>query len=227
MVEQATIHYSEETEKTRVGRVKEEASDYRYFPEPDLPPLLIDERWIREIKESLEELPEERMERYIKLGLIKEDAEIISDSTKTAELFEETLKILSEPLEISKWLIRDYRSLGEPDISAESFAKLIGMVLKGQISRNIGAEVLYTMVKTKKSPEEIVKEKNLAQISNTDVLKKVVEEVFEENSVELNRLKEGETKLIGFFVGKVMKKTGGKADPKEVSRLISKYAEKH
>jgi Asp-tRNA(Asn)/Glu-tRNA(Gln) amidotransferase B subunit len=87
--------------------------------------------------------------------------------------------------------------------------------------------VLNIMAKTKKSPEEIVREKNLAQISNTDVLKKVVEEVFEENSVELNRLKEGETKLIGFFVGKVMKKTGGKADPKEASRLISKYAEKH
>jgi len=227
IVEQATIHYSEKTEKTRVARLKEEASDYRYFPEPDLPPLLIDENRIREIEKGLEELPEEKTERYIELGLLGEDAITISNSKKTSKLFEETLKILNEPAEISKWLVRDYRSLNEPDISAEHLAEMIEMVLKGKISRNAGAEVLAEMVKTKKTPEQIVRQRNLSQISDSSALEQVVREVFEENPEELARLKAGENKLIGFFVGEVMKKTSGKADPKEVSRIVSEYEKKY
>jgi aspartyl-tRNA(Asn)/glutamyl-tRNA(Gln) amidotransferase subunit B len=227
MVEQATIHYSEETGKTRVARIKEEASDYRYFPEPDLPPLLIDEKWINEVRAKLGELPEERIERYVELGLLHEDAVIISNSVKTSELFEEVLKILNEPLEISKWLVRDYRSLGEPDISAKNLAEMIKMVLEGKISRNAGAEVFAEMAASKKTPEQIVQEKNLSQISDSVALEEIVRVVFEENPEELSRLKAGENKLIGFFVGEVMRKTSGKADPREVSRIISEYEKKY
>jgi aspartyl-tRNA(Asn)/glutamyl-tRNA(Gln) amidotransferase subunit B len=227
VVEQATIHYSEETEKTRVARIKEEASDYRYFPEPDLPPLLIDEKWINEISAKLGELPEKRIERYVKLGLLREDAIIISNSAKTSKLFEEILKILNEPSEIAKWLVRDYRSLGEPDISAGHFVQMIKMVTSGEISRNVGAEVLAEMAASKKTPEQIVKEKNLSQISDSSALEQILKEVFEENPEELSRLKAGENKLIGFFVGEVMRKTSGKADPREVSRIISEYEKKY
>jgi aspartyl-tRNA(Asn)/glutamyl-tRNA(Gln) amidotransferase subunit B len=227
IVEQATIHYSEETEKTRVARIKEEASDYRYFPEPDLPPLLIDEKWINEIRANLGELPEQKIDRYVKLGLIREDAIIISNSAKTSKLFEEILEILNEPSEIGKWLIRDYRSLGEPDIPAGGFAQMIKMVASGEISRNAGAEVLAIMAASKKTPEQIVKEKNLSQISDSSALEDVVRKVFKENPEELARLKSGENKLIGFFVGEVMKKTSGKADPREVSRIISEYEKKY
>jgi aspartyl-tRNA(Asn)/glutamyl-tRNA(Gln) amidotransferase subunit B len=227
MVEQATIHYSEETGKTRVARIKEEASDYRYFPEPDLPPLLIDEKWINEIRANLGELPEKRIERYVKLGLLREDAVIISNSAKTSELFEEIIGRLNEPAEIAKWLVRDYRSLGEPDIPAGHFTQMIKMVVGGEISRNVGAEVLAEMAASKKTPEQIVQEKNLSQISDSSALEQVLREVFEENPEELSRLKAGENKLIGFFVGEVMRKTSGKADPREVSRIISEYEKKY
>jgi aspartyl-tRNA(Asn)/glutamyl-tRNA(Gln) amidotransferase subunit B len=227
VVEQATIHYSEETGNTWVARSKEESSDYRYFPEPDLPPLIIDKKWIEEIKATLGELPEKKKEKYISLGLSKEDAKRISSSSAASLLFEEILKVINEPVEVSKWILRDYRSLGEPDISASSFAEMIEMVLNGEISRNAGAEVLAEMVKTKKAPKQIVKEKNLAQISDSDALEKIVREVLDENPSELTRLKSGERKLIGFFVGQVMKKTDLKADPKEVSRIISEYEKKY
>jgi aspartyl-tRNA(Asn)/glutamyl-tRNA(Gln) amidotransferase subunit B len=226
-VTQATIHYSEETGKTWEARTKEESSDYRYFPEPDLPPLVIDEKWIKEIKNSIGELPAKKKERYIKFGLSAEDAKIISDSSKASLLLEEILKIIDKPVEVSKWILRDYRNLGEPDISPENFAEMIKMVDEGEISRNAGAEVLKEMVKTNKKPEQIVREKNLIQISDSDALEKVLLEAFEENPGELARLKDGEKKLIGFFVGQVMKKTKGKADPKEVSRLISEYEKKY
>jgi aspartyl-tRNA(Asn)/glutamyl-tRNA(Gln) amidotransferase subunit B len=227
MVEQATIHYSEETGKTWVARSKEESSDYRYFPEPDLPPLVISQKWIDEIKSTVGELPDKRKERYMELGISEAEAKIISDSVRASSLLEKTLEIIDEPIEVSKWILRDYKNLGEPDISAENLAEMIKMVLSGNISRNAGAEVLKEMVKTKKTPEQIVKEKNLIQISDRRELEKVLLEVFKENSDELNRLKKGEKKLTGFFVGQVMKKTKGKADPKEVSRLISEYEKKY
>ncbi|MBN1695088.1 Asp-tRNA(Asn)/Glu-tRNA(Gln) amidotransferase subunit GatB [candidate division WOR-3 bacterium] len=227
VVEQATIHYSEETGKTWVARSKEKSSDYRYFPEPDLPPLNVDKKWIEEIKATLGELPGRKKEKYISLGLSKEDAKIISSSSAASSLFEEILKLVNEPLEVSKWILRDYRSLGGPDISAASFAEMIEMVLSGEISRNAGAEVLAEMTRTKKAPKQIVKEKNLAQISDSNALEKIVREVLDENPDESTRLKKGEKKLIGFFVGQVMKKTKGKADPKEVSRIISEYEKKY
>ncbi len=227
IVEQATIHYSEETGKTWVARSKEESSDYRYFPEPDLPPLVISKGWIDEIKSTVGELPAKKKERYMELGISEAEAKIISNSAKASSLLEKTLEIVNEPIEVSKWILRDYRNLEEPDISAENFAEMIKMVLSGKISRNAGAEVLKEMVQTKKAPEQIVKEKNLIQISDRGALEKVLLEVFEENPDELTRLKEGEKKLTGFFVGQVMKKTKGKADPKEVSRLISEYEKKY
>jgi aspartyl-tRNA(Asn)/glutamyl-tRNA(Gln) amidotransferase subunit B len=225
-VVQATIHYSEETGKTWEARTKEESSDYRYFPEPDLPPLVVDREWIEEIKNSIGELPEQKKAKYIELGLSAEDATILSHSSKASQLLEDTLKMVDEPVEVSKWILRDYRNLGEPDISVGDFAEMIKMVIDGKISRNAGAEVFKEMVKTRKKPEQIVKEKNLIQISDSNALEKVLLEVFEENPDEATRLREGEKKLIGFFVGQVMKKTKGKADPKEVSRLISEYEKK-
>jgi aspartyl-tRNA(Asn)/glutamyl-tRNA(Gln) amidotransferase subunit B len=226
-VEQATIHYSEKTHKTWAARTKEESSDYRYFPEPDLPPLLLDTKWIEEVKSSIGELPLKKKEKFMKLGLSEEDAVIISNSVMASRLMEETLKIVDAPVEISKWILRDYRSLGEPDIPAKDFAGMIQMVIEGKISRNAGAEVFAEMVKTEKSPEEIVKEKNLSKISDSETLEQMVREVFEENPDESTRFKNGEKKLLGFFIGQVMKKTGGKADPREVSRLVSEYEKKY
>ncbi|MEJ2567543.1 MAG: Asp-tRNA(Asn)/Glu-tRNA(Gln) amidotransferase subunit GatB [candidate division WOR-3 bacterium] len=226
-VEQATIHYSERTHKTWAARTKEESSDYRYFPEPDLPPLLLDEKWIEGIKNDIGELPLKKKEKFVKLGLSEEDAAIISNSVIASHLMEETLKIIDDPVEISKWILRDYRSLGEPDITAEDFGEMIKMVIHGKISRNAGAEVLEEMVKARKSPKEIVKEKNLSKISDSETLEQAVREIFEENPDELARFKNGERKLLGFFIGQVMKKTRGKADPKEVSRIVSEYEKKY
>lgn len=224
---QETIHYNEDTGEIRVARTKEEASDYRYFPEPDLPPLKVSDEWILEVKENLPELPEKKKERYEKMGLEEEDAAIIANSRKAASLFDKTVEILGEPVEISRWIVREYRSFNEPDISPEQMAELLEMVFNDTISNNAGSEVFEEMVNTGKSAAKIVEEKNLKQISDRETLVEIVEEVFEENPEEFERLEKGEMKLVGFFVGKVMQKTEGKANPSEVSRIISKYGKEH
>ncbi|MEA1912829.1 MAG: Asp-tRNA(Asn)/Glu-tRNA(Gln) amidotransferase subunit GatB [candidate division WOR-3 bacterium] len=226
-IKQETMRFVEKAGVTRSTRSKEEASDYRYFPEPDLPPLLIEEEWMEKVKRSIPALPEERKKRYIELGLNEEDAIIIANSTKASNFFDETIQQLDEPLEISRWIIREFRAHNEPDISPTSLASLVKMVIQGSISRIIGSEVFSMMVQTGKTPEEIVKEKSLLKISDKEALTSVVKEVFAENPEEFKDFQNGKSKLIRFFIGRVMKKTKGRADPKEVGRIISEYEQKH
>ncbi len=212
-------------------RGKEDAHDYRYFPDPDLVPLNIDREWIDEVKETLPELPEQKFQRLMKeYGLPEYDAGILTTNKAYAEFFEETVKIHNNPKSTSNWIMSEILrvineklcGINETGISPAQLAEIIKMVDNNSINSKAAKIVFDEVIATGKSPEEIVKEKGLVQISDTDVIEKAVKEIIDANPKEAERLKNGEKKLQGFFVGQVMRATKGKANPKLVNELLAK-----
>ncbi|MEE8423842.1 MAG: Asp-tRNA(Asn)/Glu-tRNA(Gln) amidotransferase subunit GatB, partial [Thermodesulfobacteriota bacterium] len=201
-------------------RGKEAAHDYRYFPEPDLLPMDIDQNWIEEMRAKIPELPQVKEERFIRDYKIPQyDAEILTSSKALADFYEECVKEYTDAKVVSNWIMgellkelkKDNRDISDCLISAKSLADMLKMVKKGTISGKIAKTVFEEMYKSGKSPEEIVKEKGLVQISDEGSINKIVLEVIEASPSEVERIKQGDNKLIGFFVGQVMKKTAGKA----------------
>lgn len=226
---QETRRWDEETETTVSMRSKEEAHDYRYFPEPDLPPLVISEEWLKEIKKTIPELPEERCERFVREYKIPEyDAEVITSQKALADYYEECLKYYSNAKVVSNWLMSELLRLlnsknmeiTECKIKPENFAKMLTLIDRGIISGKIGKTVFEEMFETGKDPEEIVKEKGLVQITDEKEIEKVVEEVIKENSSVVEEVKSGKEKALTYLVGQVMKKTKGKANPQIVNKLL-------
>lgn len=226
---QETRLWDSNTGTTQSMRSKEEAHDYRYFPEPDLVPVAISEEWIKRIKQDMPELPDSKIDRFTKeFGLPVYDAEILTEEKALAEWFEEAVRLGGKPKEASNWIMVELlRILNEEgkDISECAFrplqlVELISLIEKGMINRNTAKEVFEEMYKTGKSAESIVKEKGLIQISDDSVIIEAIKEVLNKNPKEVERFKNGEEKLIGFFVGQVMKLTKGKANPKLVNELV-------
>jgi aspartyl-tRNA(Asn)/glutamyl-tRNA(Gln) amidotransferase subunit B len=213
-------------------RGKEDAHDYRYFPDPDLVPLNIDEEWIEDVKKSLPELPEEKYQRLINEYKLPEyDASILTIDKSYANFFEKTVKIHNNPKAVSNWIMSEVLRvineklchINETGISPEQLAKIIKMLDENQINSKAAKIIFDEIIETGKNPEDIVKEKGLSQISDTNVIEKAVKEIIEANPKEAERLKNGEKKLQGFFVGQVMKATKGKANPKLVNELLAKF----
>lgn len=228
---QETRLWDSVTGTTQSMRSKEEAHDYRYFPEPDLVPVTVSEDWIEKIRIEMPELPDLKIERFTReYGLPLYDAEILTEEKALAEWFEEAVKLGGKPKEIANWIMVELlRMLNEDgkDISETSFkpiqlVELINLVERGTINRNTAKDVFEEMYKTGKSAESIVKEKGLIQISDENVIIEAIREVISKNPKEVERFKSGEEKLIGFFVGQVMKLTKGKANPRMVNELVSK-----
>ena len=221
-VEQVTLLWDEARKETRIMRKKETAADYRYFPEPDLPPLVLTREYIEGIKKTQPELPHEKKRRYVEdMGLREYEAGIISMDMVMAQYFERASELWDKHQEIAKWIVSElirYKNYNK--LNPENFIQLLKLVDEGKVSRIAAKDVLPEMIESGKSAMEIVKEKNLLQVRDESSLKDVVLEVFNENPKEFERLKNGEDKLIGFFVGQVMKKTKGRADPKVVNRII-------
>lgn len=224
-IQQVTMLWDEDNKKTRPMRSKETASDYKYFPEPDLPPFIISKDMIKKIKEELPELPEEKKERYIKIGVREYEASIISQDLRIAEYFEKTLNRYDEPLEISKWIVSELLSFKEFErIKPEDFVSIIKIVKEGKISRLVAKDILREVFEKGIKPEIIIKKKGLEKESDEVELNKIIKSVIEKNPKEFERLVNGEEKLLGFFVGEVMKITKGRADPKIAGKLLRKYA---
>jgi len=230
-VVQETRLWDSEKGVTFSMRSKEEAHDYRYFPEPDLVPLVVEDKWIDEIRETMPELPDEKLRRYTEeLGLPEYDAQLLTEERAIAEWFEEAVELGAQPKEISNWMMTELlRLLNENSMEITDckvrpahLVKIIELIDRGQISRNIGKKVFADVFETGKDPEEIVKEKGLVQISDTSELEQMVEEVLKNNPKEVERYRNGEQKLLGFFVGQVMKASRGKANPKAVNELLRK-----
>ncbi len=221
-------------------RTKEEAHDYRYFPEPDLVGVYVDEKWINEIEETLPELPDKRRERFIiQYSLPQSDADVLTQDRFIADYFEKVCSYLKNAKAYkiaSNWLMSEImRILNENKIvisrfrvKEENISSLIKLIEDGIISNNIAKEVYSEMLKIqdiddkRQSPDYIVKEKNLLQVTDESEIEKIIFKVLNENPKKLERYKKGETKLRGMFVGKVMKESKGKANPKTVNELLIK-----
>ncbi|MDI6840114.1 MAG: Asp-tRNA(Asn)/Glu-tRNA(Gln) amidotransferase subunit GatB [bacterium] len=230
-VEHVTLLWDEKYKKTQEMRGKEEAEDYRYFPEPDLPPLVISKEWIKEIKNTLPELPAAKIKRFIEIYKIREyDAKILCEEPRLADYYESLLKLCPDIKLVTSFMTGEFiELLHEKKLTIEEFtltpyylSKLFDLIRDGTISRNIARDVFPEMVETGKSATELVEKRGLKQISGKDELKKVIKEVLIEHPAEVERYKCGKTQLISFFVGQVMKKTQNRANPKLVNEILTR-----
>ncbi len=210
-------------------RGKEEAHDYRYFPEPDLPPLIVDKALIEKARKGLPELPVAKKARFIaEYGIPAYDAGVLISTRALAEYYEAVVKATKEAKLASNWVMgellralnEESRDIKDCPVSSEDLAELILMVKKGTISNKIAKEVFAEMFKTGGKAKAVVEQKGLSQISDESALTSVIEEVMANNSDSVERFKKGETKLLGFFVGQVMKATKGQANPGLVNKLL-------
>ena len=216
---------------TESMRGKEEAHDYRYFPEPDLVPISVEQAWIDGIKSSLPELPDIKRERFVSVyGLPESDADFIVSEKPVADWYEEAVNLGGQPKVISNWMMGDLmKLLNEENKAIEDCAlrpkqlvDMLKLIENGTISGKIAKTVFEEIYRTGKEAETIVREKGLVQISDTGEIEKIVDDVIAKSPKEVERFKAGEEKLIGFFVGQIMKLTKGKANPQLVNELLKK-----
>jgi len=228
---QETRLWDSDKEFTASMRSKEEAHDYRYFPDPDLVPLAVPEKWIEEIRASLPELPDARRERFIgEHGLSEQDASMLTEERAMADWFEDAVKAGAAPKAAANWIMtellkllnQDGKSIEESPLKPAQLAGMLKLVDEGTISGKIAKTVFSEMYSSGKDADAIVKEKGLVQISDTGELEKAVDEVIASSPDEVARFKGGDQKLMGFFVGQIMKATKGKANPKLVNELLRK-----
>lgn len=217
-------------------RPKEKAADYRFFPDPDLLPVVVDEEWVESIRKRLPELPGEKRERYInEYGLPLYDAEVLSSSRPTAEFFEAAVKAYGgDPKVVSNWVMVELarllnlekKELPDAEIAPENLAALLKMIDEGTISGKIAKTVFEEMFYTGKNPRQIVEEKGLVQISDEDRLLAVVRKVLAGHPETVADYRGGKTKALGFLVGQVMKETRGRANPALVNTLLRRELDK-
>lgn len=228
-VVQETRLFNVEEGVTYSMRGKEEAHDYRYFPEPDLLPLIVDDRWIDEMRQGLPELPMEKMERFMtEYGLPRYDAEILVSDKDLAHYFEETIKLFSEPKTISNWIMTELlRELKDGNVSPKdsplspaTLAELLGLVKDQTISIKIAKEIFPELYRSGISPKQLVEKKGLLQISDESAIITTIDKIIERFPKEVSDYRDGKEKLLGFFVGQVMKETKGKANPKLLNELL-------
>ena len=234
-VEQETLRWDDVSGKTFPMRDKEDAQDYRYFPDPDLVAIKLSEEYIENIKNTLPELPESRRERYLKdYGLSEKDANIITASKYLSDLFEGTIKVCNNPKAVNNWIISDIsRILNETEMEpiqipfdSKQLGKLIILIDKGTISSSIAKKVLEELFENPRDPEEIIKEKGWIQISDEGAIKEVVLKVLEANPQSVADYKAGKEKAIGFLVGQAMKETKGKANPQMLNKMFAEELKK-
>lgn len=232
---QETLRWDEVSGKTFSMRDKENAQDYRYFPEPDLGIIKISDEMIENIKKTLPEMPESRKERYIKEFKLPEyDSNILTSSKYLSDLFEKATEKCHNPKAVSNWIMTDItRILNEKEqepndipFKAEDLGKLVELIDKGTISSKIAKQVLEEMFENPKDPEDIIKEKGWIQISDEGAIKEVVTKILEANPASIADFKAGKDRALGFLVGQAMKETRGKANPQMLNKMFLKELNK-
>ncbi|MDD4242408.1 MAG: Asp-tRNA(Asn)/Glu-tRNA(Gln) amidotransferase subunit GatB [Smithellaceae bacterium] len=216
---------------TNPMRSKEEAHDYRYFPDPDLVPVVVDDAWVAEIRSQMPELPQARRERFVKdYAIPAYDAGVLTAEKALAEYYEEVVKLCGKPKTASNWVMgdimkflnEDKRTIRECTITARSLADMIKLIEEGTISGKMAKDVIADMYATGKAPQEIIAEKGLVQITDENELAGTIAAIIAANPKQLADYRGGKEKLFGFFVGQVMKATQGKANPQLVNDLLKK-----
>lgn len=232
---QETRLWEEGSQRTISMRSKEGSSDYRYFPEPDLPPILVSEENLAAWKSQLPELPAQKRHRYeTEIGLSPYDARVLTDDSKVAEYFEATLAAGGNAKQAANWLMGDITAylkneklaIDELPLKPENLAELISLIEEGTISGKIAKEILPELFAKGGSPKKLVEEKGMVVIADAGALEAILDEILAAHPGELEQYHNGKTKLRGFFVGQVMKKTQGRADPKLTNQLLSKKLQK-
>lgn len=230
-IRQETRLWNIDRGETAVMRSKEEAHDYRYFPDPDLVPLKLEQAWIEGCRSSLPELPAVRMRRFVEMyGLPEYDAGVLTASRAMAEYFESCVTQFNHPKTVSNWvmgeLTRELKNSGTDiaasPVSPERLVNLMQMVDKGTISLKVARDLFSELYSSGKSPEQIVEEKGLTQVSDEAALEKVIDEVLAKSPTQVAQFKEGKQQVLGFLVGQIMKASGGKANPGKVNELLKK-----
>lgn len=231
---QQTLLFDEVTQSTRPMRSKEEAEDYRYFPEPDLVSLVLEEPWVEGLRDGLPELPHQKRQRFIReYSLPEYDAEVLTSSKALASYFEQCVKATSNPKLVSNWIMTEVLGiLREKKLRIEAFpvspgevSKLLALISQESISLKVAKEVFREMVETQRDPLNIVTERGLFQLVDRDELGKIVTKVLTENPEIVSKYKKGKTKVFSFLVGEVMRATGQRANPKLVNELLKKKLE--
>ena len=228
-VKQESMRWDDVAGQTFSMRNKEDAQDYRYFPEPDLVAIKLSDEYINKVKEELPELPESRKKRYIdEIGLSEKDANALVSSKAASDMFEKAGKLCNNYKAVCNWITSDIsRILNEKEeemdnipFTAEELAELVELIDNGTISSKIGKKVLEELFENPKSPKKIIEEKGWIQISDENTIKKVVKEVLDNNPQSIADFKAGKDKALGFLVGQAMKETKGKANPKMLNEMF-------
>lgn len=230
-IHQETRLWDENSQRTVSMRSKEGSSDYRYFPEPDLPPIEVSAKQLDQWHKELPELPAKKRLRYeTELGLSPYDARVITDDKAIAAYFEAVVTAKANPKQATNWVMGDLTAylknekltISDIAMTPKALAELIGLIEAGTISGKMAKEILPELLTKGGSPTELVESKGLVQISDTGALETAIDEILAANPKELEQYRAGKTKLLGFFVGQVMKKTEGRADPKLTNELLAK-----
>ncbi|MCX8104633.1 MAG: Asp-tRNA(Asn)/Glu-tRNA(Gln) amidotransferase subunit GatB [Ignavibacterium album] len=233
---QQTLLWNADLNEAFPMRSKEEAHDYRYFPDPDLLPVIVDEPWKENIAKSMPELPDIKLQRFIQqYNLPDYDSDILTQTKAVADYYEKVVSVTDDFKSASNWIMTDvlgYLNENKIEIiqfpiSAENLGKLINLISQGIISSKIAKEVFQIMLKSDDNPERIVKEKNLIQISDEGEIIKIIHEVLEKNKNQIDEYLSGKEKVFGFFVGQVMRESKGKANPQLVNQLLKSELEKY
>lgn len=229
VIDQETRRFDESTGKTLLMRVKEGSDDYRYFPEPDLVELYIDDEWKERVRASIPELPDQRKERYMnELGLPAHDANVLTITKEMSDFFEATVQKGADPKLASNWLMSEVsaylnaegKELSEVALTPQNLAGMIALIEKGTISSKIAKKVFKELVENGGDPETIVKEKGLVQISDEGELLKFITEALDANPQSIEDFKNGKSKAVGFLVGQIMKASKGQANPSVLNKLL-------
>lgn len=228
-IQRQTRHWDEVQEVTKLLRLKQTSDDYRYFPDPDLPPLQLSQDFVDEVRRSMPRLPEEIIAYYTEdLGLPRYDAEVLTLDPAISAFFEECVSLGGEPKTVSNWIMVELLgymrnkglSYDSIPVSPQYFVSMLDLIKEGVISGKIGKDVLITMIETGKEPKIIVEERGLQQISDEESLSRIVDEIISNNQSVVEEIKAGKEKALGFLVGQVMKVTKGKANPGKVNELL-------
>lgn len=234
-VTQETRHWNEDAQSSYAMRSKENAQDYRYFPDPDLPPVEISDEWIEETRKNLPEMQPERKARYMRdYGLPAYDADLLTGTKRLADIFEETVKAGADPKKASNWLMVETMHLcrntktdpSDVDFSGENLAKLIHMVDAGELSNGSAKKIFEEIFEKDADPEKIAEERGMKIVQDSGALQETVKAVLEANPSVVQQYRDGKTKVAGFLVGQVMKQMKGRANPAEVSSMITGMIEK-
>lgn len=228
-IQQETRRFDETTNKTALMRVKEGSSDYRYFPEPDIPRFAIDYEWIERVRETLPEMPQSRRARYMNdLGLPEYDAMVLTLTKEMSDFFDQTVSAGADAKQASNWLMGEVSAylnsekleLAETKLTPSNLAGMITLVADGTISSKIAKKVFRELITNGGEAKEVVEAKGLVQLSDPAQLLPIINEVLDNNQQSVDDFKNGKDRAVGFLVGQIMKATKGQANPGVVNKLL-------